>query len=155
MSLVQRIEKDFKQAMQQQNLKMVSVLRMLKTALKHKAVELIKPLLELPDEQVIAVLRTAIKQRQEAIKMYQEKGMDQLVETEEQEIKILQKYLPEQLSEEELKQKIKTIIAELPVAEQKNFGLIMKTLMGKYPGQVDGAQASQLVKQILSQINKD
>ncbi|MBI5254755.1 GatB/YqeY domain-containing protein [Candidatus Falkowbacteria bacterium] len=150
MSLIQHIDVDLKAAMLAKNEIDIGTLRMLKTSLKNRAVEMLKPLEQLSDEEVVAVLKTESKKRKESIEIFGQNNRADLADKEKAELNVIEKYLPRQISAEELKAKITEAIAEMPENDRKNFGAIMKVVMAKYPGQIDGKIASSIIKEACS-----
>ena len=146
MFLIQQIEVDLKSAMMAKEEVRLGVLRMLKASLKNRAVEMIKPMEELSDDEVAAILKTESKKRKESIEIFEQNNRADLADKEKAELVIVEKYLPRQISAEELKAKIAETIAEMPENDRKNFGAIMKTVMAKCPGQIDGKIASAIIK---------
>lgn len=147
MSLVTQLEKDFLQALKAKEELKVAVLRMVKTALKNKQVELKRPLTE---EEVLKVLSKEAKQREDAATQFRQGGREDLALKEEQELEILKSYLPQKMSVQEMEEAIENALEELKPAGLKDMGKVMSYLMQKYPGQVDGKQLSQLVREKLS-----
>ncbi|HCO11994.1 MAG TPA: glutamyl-tRNA amidotransferase [Desulfonauticus sp.] len=147
MSLVTQLEKDFLQALKAKEELKVAVLRMVKTALKNKQVELKRPLTE---EEVLKVLSKEAKQREDAATQFRQGGREDLALKEEQELEILKSYLPQKMSVQEMEEAIENALKELKPAGLKDMGKVMSYLMQKYPGQVDGKQLSQLVREKLS-----
>lgn len=103
----------------------------------------------LNDEQVMEVVLTEIKKRKDAITLYEQGGRPELADNEKKEIAVLQKYLPEQLSETELRELIKGAIEKTGAKEIKDMGKIMAELMPKVKGKADNAQISKIVKELL------
>ncbi|MDK2921620.1 MAG: uncharacterized protein PWR24_1177 [Desulfonauticus sp.] len=147
MSLVTQLEKDFLQALKAKEELKVAVLRMVKTALKNKQVELKRPLTE---EEILKVLSKEAKQREDAATQFRQGGREDLALKEEQELEILKSYLPQKMSAQEMEEAIENALKELKPAGLKDMGKVMSYLMQKYPGQVDGKQLSQLVREKLS-----
>lgn len=147
MSLVTQLEKDFLQALKAKEELKVAVLRMVKTALKNKQVELKRPLTE---EEILKVLSKEAKQREDAATQFRQGGREDLALKEEQELEILKSYLPQKMSAQEMEEAIENALEELKPAGLKDMGKVMSYLMQKYPGQVDGKQLSQLVREKLS-----
>lgn len=104
---------------------------------------------QLTDEEVLDVVSSEVKKRKEAILEFGKGKRDDLVEKEKKELEILQKYLPEQLSEEEIKKLAKEAIEKLGASDQKNMGQVMAELMPKIKGRADGNTASKIVKELL------
>lgn len=102
---------------------------------------------ELTDEEVVVVLQKEVKKRKEAIEMFKKGGRFDLVEDEEKQLQVIAKYLPEQMSDEEINTVIEEILSFLP--EAPNMGKVMAKVMAKVKGKTDGNRVSQLVKQKL------
>ena len=100
---------------------------------------------ELKDEDTIAVLKTEAKKRKESIEAYEAAERDDLVEVEKKELEIIETYLPEQMSEEEVEAKVKQIIDKIP-EEERDFGKVMGMVMKELKGQADGQVVNQAVK---------
>lgn len=98
------------------------------------------------DDEILSLLQSMIKQRKESSKIYRDAERMDLAEREEEEIGIIQGFLPQQLGEDELKSIIKTIVAEIDATDIKDMGKVMGVLKGKYAGQLDMGKASTLVK---------
>ena len=105
---------------------------------------------ELTDEQIIEVISSEIKKRKDAIALYEKGNRPELAEKEQKEIEILKKYLPEQLSEEELRKLIEESIAKVGATEIKDTGKIMADLMPKVKGKADNSEISKIIKELLS-----
>jgi hypothetical protein len=140
MSIVEQVEKDLPAAMKAQEALKLSVLRMMKAALKNKQVELGKPL---DDAQAVAVLRTLVKQRHESVEQFRKGGRNDLADKEEAEIKIVESYLPAAATEEEIDAAVVAAIAETGATGSKDLGKVMKTAMAKLAGRnVDGKRVN-------------
>jgi len=150
MPLQKQIEADFLAAFKAGEKEIVETLRMLKSALINRKIEksLAKEA-DLPDEEVVAMAQTEIKKRKDSIEAYSAGGRPDLAEKEAAEMKIIEKYLPAQLSEEEVSAAIQAIIAETG-ATAKDFGKVMGLAMAKMKGQTDGQVVSALVKKLLN-----
>jgi len=101
------------------------------------------------DDEILGLLQTMIKQRNESAKMYREGGRPELADSEEQEISIIKQFLPEQLDEAGMADAIRTAIAETGASSVKDMGQVMAFLKKDYAGQMDFSSASQAVKQAL------
>src|SRR5437867_9306943 len=144
MGLVEQIEKDLPVAMKAQDGLRLSVLRMMKAALKNKQVELGK---QPDDSQAVAVLRTLVKQRHESVEQFRKGGREDLAEKEEAEIKIVETYLPAAATEEEIDAAIAAALAETGASGAKDLGKAMKAVMAKFAGQnVDGKRVNEKVR---------
>jgi len=104
----------------------------------------------LTDEEIIEVITSEVKKRKEAIFEFERGKRMDLVEKEKKEMEILQKYLPEQISEEEIKKLVKEAIDKVGAKEQKDMGKVMAEIMPKVKGRADGKIVSQIVKELLS-----
>lgn len=102
---------------------------------------------ELTDEEVVVVLQKEVKKRKDAIEMFKKGGRFDLVEDEEKQLQVIAKYLPEQMSDEEINTVIEEILSSL--SEAPNMGNVMAKVMAKVKGKTEGNRVSQLVKQKL------
>ena len=144
MSLNETIEKDLVVAMKAREELRLSVMRMAKTALKLKQVESGKAL---DDAQAMAVLRTLIKQRHDSVEQFRKGGRDDLAAKEEQEIKILESYLPAAASDEEIDAAVAAAITEIGATNVKDMGKVMKAVMAKLADKnADGKKVSDKVR---------
>lgn len=144
MSLVEQVEKDLITAMKAQETLRLSVLRMMKTALKLKQVESGRAL---PDEEARAVVRTLMKQRRDSAEAFSGAGRMDLAEKELAEMKILESYLPAAATEDELDAAVSAGVAETGAASVKDLGKVMKAAMSKLSGKtVDGKRLSEKVR---------
>jgi len=105
---------------------------------------------EISDGEILQMLQSMIKQRRDSIEMYAKGGRQDLVDQETQEIKIIEEFLPKQLSEKEVADAVKSVIASLGATTLKDMGRTMAALKERYAGQMDFAKASGIVKQQLS-----
>ena len=126
----------------------LSAIRMLKTALHNKEIDLMRPLNESEIMQIISVM---VKQRKDSIEQFAKGGRTDLVEKEEAELKVVQEFLPAQMSDEEVEALIKKAIAEVGAVSVKDMGKVMKILMPQLTGRADGKAAGEKVKALLSQ----
>jgi uncharacterized protein YqeY len=105
---------------------------------------------ELSPEEEIAVLMNAAKKRREAIEAYQRSDRTDLLDAEEAELRVIQEYLPEQLSEEEIAAEVEKVIADVGAASMRDMGRVMKEAMSRLKGRADGKTVQQIVRQKLS-----
>lgn len=147
MTMQKQINDDLKAAMKSKDKVQLETLRMLKSAIRYVELEAKE---ELDSEAVMAVISKQVKQRRDSISQYEQAGRTDLVEKEASELAILEKYLPAQMSEAEIKSQAEAVIAELGVTDGKGTGLVMKRLMADLKGQADGKLVSQVVRQLLS-----
>ncbi len=146
MPLQDTILTDMKKAMKAGETVDRDTLRMVRSALTAKEIELGRPLEE-ADE--IAVLSSAVKMRLDAIAEYEKAGRADLAASERAQIDVIQRYLPAQLSEDEAREAIRAVAAELGVSSKKEMGKLMKAVMERHRGQIDGKLASRLAGEIL------
>jgi len=125
----------------------LSVVRLMKTALHNKEISLMRPLQE---AEVLQVIASMMKQRKDSIEQFAKGSRDDLVQREEAELKILQEFMPAQMSEEDLDHLIKQAIEEAGAVSVKDMGKVMKILMPKIAGQADGKVVGEKVKAFLS-----
>jgi uncharacterized protein YqeY len=146
--MLNKIQDDMKAAMKSGDKLKVSTLRMVLSDLhnleKEKNVGK-EEKEDLTEEDIISIIQRSIKRRKEAIELYQKGEREELAEKEKKEIEILKTYLPEALSPEEMEKKVEEIIAELNVTEPKQMGAVMKEMMNRYKGRVDGSQVKEIV----------
>ncbi len=144
MSLVERVDKDLVAAMKVKEELRLSVLRMMKTALKLKQTESGQPL---GDAEAIAVLRTLVKQRHESAEQFRKGGREELAQKEEAEIKIVEGYLPAAATDEEIEAAVASAITETGAVTAKDLGKVMKAAMAKLAGRnVDGKRVNERVR---------
>lgn len=148
MSIKDQLTEDMKQAMKdRENGKLrLSVIRMVRANIKNVEINDKK---ELTDDEVLAVLMKEVKMRQDSLEEFQKAGRSELVAQAEEEIKILQKYLPEALSDEELKGIVAEVVAEVGAATMKDMGKVMPAVMAKTKGRADGKRINAMVRELL------
>ena len=138
MSLLEKISEDLKTAMRQKDEVARETLRMLKSEITT---------LDNPDE--LSVLSRAVKSRTDSAKSYREGGREDLAAREEEEIAVIRRYLPEEMSDDQARTAIGELAKDLGVESKKDMGRLMKAVMDKYRGQIDGKTASAIAAQIL------
>ena len=150
MALIERIQKDLTEAMMSKDELRLSVLRMLKSALKYKEIEKVRPL---EDAESLQVLQTLVKQRRESVEQFARGGRQDLADKETQEIAILEKYLPAAPSTADMSAAIEAAIAETGANSPKGMGAVIKAAKARLEGKaVDGKLLSDLVKEHLSKM---
>ena len=147
MALINELQAQMKTAMKAKDKETLSVVRMLKAAVQNKQIALGHDLTE-DDEK--SVLATELKQRKDSLAEFQKGGRDDLVAQLQTEIKIVESYLPAQLSEAEVESLVDSVIQETGATGKADSGKVMKTLMPKVKGQADGAVVNRIVKAKLS-----
>jgi len=126
----------------------LSAIRLLKTALHNKEIDLMRPLNE---SEILQILSVIVKQRKDSIEQFAKGGRNDLVEKEEAELKVVQEFMPAQMSDEEVETLIKKAIAEAGAVSVKDMGKVMKVLMPQLTGKADGKAVGEKVKAFLSQ----
>jgi uncharacterized protein YqeY len=145
--LKSRIQDDVKAAMKAKEKARLATLRLITAAIKQREVD---ERTELNDEQVLAVLEKMIKQRRDSITQYEKAGRQELAEKERSEISIIEAYMPESLSDEDIAAMIEAAIAESGAESMRDMGKVMGLLKPKMQGRADMGKVSGLVKQKLS-----
>ena len=148
MSIKDQLTEDMKQAMKdkESGKLRLSVIRMARANIKNIEIDEKR---ELNDDEVLAVLMKEVKMRQDSLEEFTKAGREELVEQAKQEIAILRKYLPEQLSDEELKALVVEAVAETGAAGPKDMGKVMAALMPKTKGRADGKRINTMVRELL------
>lgn len=145
-TLLEQLDQAFKESLKGQQEVALSTLRMLRTALKNRQVELRRPL---TDAEVQAVIAAQAKQRREAIAEYTKASRLDLAHKEEEELRFLLSFLPPQLSEAELEAEIDRIIAEVGASSAKDLGKVMKAAMAQLAGRAEGKLVQEIVRRRL------
>lgn len=150
MSLQDKLNEDMKAALKARETGKLrlSVIRLARSALKYRAIELGR---ELTDQDVVEVLAREVKQRREAIQEYQRAGRQDVVENLEAEIGILEEYLPQQLSREEIAAAAREAIAAVGAQGPRDLGRVMGVLMPQMKGRADGKMVQEVVKSLLAE----
>jgi uncharacterized protein YqeY len=150
MTLSQRIDSDLKEAMRAKDTTKLSVLRMLKSALKYGAIAKSGAETELNDTEAAQVVRKQARQRQDSIESFEKGGRAELAEKEKEELSILNGYLPQPMSSDEISKVVRETIAEAGATSRAQMGAVMKALQAKVAGRVDGKALSAEVQKQLS-----
>jgi uncharacterized protein YqeY len=144
------INNALKEAMKARNERHVSTLRLMNAAIKDKDIEARgNGKGPLSDEELLSVFQKMVKQRQESADLYEKGGRPELAKQEQEEIAVINSYLPKQMSEDETRAAIAAAIKETGAASMKDMGKVIGILRGKYAGKMDFAKASGLVKGML------
>ncbi|KRE52034.1 GatB/YqeY domain-containing protein [Paenibacillus sp. Soil724D2] len=146
MSLSDRLNEDMKQAMKSQDKFKLSVIRMVRSTIKNSEIELKRAL---DDNEVLDVLTREIKQRKDSLHEFTKAGRDDLAESLKAELVILAEYMPQQLSEEEVKAIVQQTIQQIGASSKADMGKVMTALMPQVKGRTDGKLINQLVQQLL------
>ncbi len=147
MSLKDKLTDEMKDAMRSQDKVRLSTIRMLLSAVKNKEIDL---RVNLTDEEVIETITSQVKQRKDSIEQFRNAGRLDLVEKEEAELKILQGFLPKQLTPEEIDSEVEKAAGEAEASGMKDLGKVMKLLMPRVAGKADGKLVSEKVRERLS-----
>lgn len=145
--LAEKILEDYQSALKQKETIKASILNYLRSEMNYYAIEKQKDKLEDPD--VIAVIKKQVKSHQDSIEQFEKGNRTDLAEKEKKELEILKSYLPEEISEADLKKIIEQVIGVTPDATIKEMGKIMKEVMAKTAGCADGKLISDLVRERL------
>ena len=146
MGLREKIDTDTKEALKSGAKDKLSTLRMLNAALKNKQIDKRR---SLTDEEVFETVRSLIKQRKDSIEQFAKGGRQDLVDKETAEVAVLDVYLPQQLSREELEVMVRDAVAQTSAQGARDMGKVMKALIPMVGGRADGKLISELVKNAL------
>jgi uncharacterized protein len=147
MSLIARIEDELKEAMQAREADRRDALRLILAALRSAEKELQRPL---HDDEELQVLQRERKRRVEAAEAFRAGGREEQAEAEENELEILEEFMPEPLSEAELEEIVDDAIAEVGATSMRDIGRVMADVMPQVAGRADGSAVSQLVREKLA-----
>ena len=147
MALREKLDEDLKSAMRAKDSLRMNTVRALKSAIKYREIELMKPL---DDAGILGVMATEIKRRRDSVEQYRAGNRADLADKEEAEIKILQEFLPQQLTQEEVEAKVAEIVTRVGAQGPKDMGAVMKALLPEVQGRADGKVVSELVKRRLA-----
>src|SRR5438045_604450 len=147
MDLSQRIDLDLKEAMRARDTTKLGVLRMLKSALKYAAIAKSGPEAELSDAEAAQVIRKQVKQHQDSIESFEKGGRAELASREKEELSILNAYLPQTMSADELAALVRETIAEVGATSKAQMGAVVKAIQTRVTGRTAGVTYSQEVPQ--------
>ncbi|WP_079530317.1 MULTISPECIES: GatB/YqeY domain-containing protein [Halobacillus] len=147
MSILERLNQDMKAAMKARDKKTLGVIRMVKASMQNEAIKLGE---DLSEEEELTVLSREVKQRKDSLQEFKEAGREDLVEGLNEEIEILQVYMPKQLTEEELEQIVQETIEEVGASSKSDMGKVMSAVMPKVKGKTEGSKVNKLVLKQLS-----
>jgi uncharacterized protein len=146
MSLTEQIRADLTEAMKARDSERTSTLRMIQAAIKNEQIE---KKAELSDEEALVVLRRAVKQRHDSIEQYEKGNRKDLADKERSELAMLEKYLPQQMSDADAEAIVRKLIDETGATSKKDSGKVMKELMAKHRGVIDGKKAQEILGRLL------
>lgn len=144
--LADKIRTDMTESMKARDAERTSTLRMLQSAIKNEQIQLKH---DLSDEEVLSVIRKAVKQRQDSIEQYTHGNRPELAEKERSEMELLRTYLPPELSDEELESGLREIVATCGAQSKKDMGKVMKEASARYKGRADGKKIQEIVSRLL------
>ncbi len=145
------LQNALKEAMKEKNMAVVGAVRLIIAGLKEKDVEARgKGKEKAEDTELLSMMQTMIKQRNESVRIYIEGNRPELAEKEKAEIEVIERFLPKQLSDDEVNEVIKSVIANLGAQSIKDMGKVMAALKNEYAGQMDFGKASGMIKSLLS-----
>jgi len=147
MALLDQLNKDLKAAMKSKDKITLETIRSLKSMLRDKEIEKND---DLSEEEQIQVLSTAAKRRRESIESYEEGGRQELADQEKAELQVIEQYLPEQMSEDDIRILVDEVITETGAETMQDMGRVMGTIMPRLRGKADGSQVQQIVQEKLS-----
>lgn len=147
MSLNDTLMQDMKKAMKEKDKDTLTVIRSLKAALMNYKIKVGH---DLTDEDDLSVLSSALKQRKESLEEFTKASRDDLIAQTKKEMEVIEKYMPKQMSTEELEKAVDETINEVGASSKKDFGKVMQALMPKIKGRADGKAASGIVGKKLS-----
>lgn len=147
MSLRERLNEELKSSMKSKDELKLSVIRMIRSSMKNREIDLKH---ELDDREIIEIISTLCKQRRESIRLFREASRQDLVDKEEKELSLLLEFLPQQLTREELEDLVMKTIAECGAQGGKDMGRVMKALQPSVAGRADGKLVSEVVKEKLA-----
>lgn len=150
MSIREQLSSDLKMAMRSRDMDRVSVIRLLLSSIKNKEIEKGKGA-QLTEDEVLSLIVSAAKQRRESIDQYTQAGRSELAGKEARELDVLLGYLPKPLSEDELRAKVKEAIAAAGIAEMKQMGVVMKTLVPALRGRAEGEAIREMLQSCLQE----
>lgn len=146
MSILERIETEFRGALKAKDERKVSILRMVKASIKNKEIE---KRTSLSEDDVYDILNSFVKRGKESVEQFSKAGRSDLVQKEEEELRIIRSFLPEQLSEDDIKRLIREAISEVNAKGVNDMGKVMKVIMPKVKGRADGRLVNNLVREVL------
>ncbi len=146
MNLNNRIDEEYKNSIKLKNIRSVNTLRLIRSAIKDKEIENRGKKGELRDADILNILQSLIKQRKDSIEAFKKANRQDLIENEQNEIKIIENFLPQQKTEEETKEIIIKIINQNSLSSIKDMGKLMNILKSNYLGQIDMGVAGKIAK---------
>jgi len=149
MSLVDKIEEKYKVSIKEKDNNAINTLRLIKSVIKDKEIELRSKQEKLLDKDILTLLQNMIKQRKDSIEAFAKANRSDLIVKEENELLVIEKFLPQQLSEEKIKEIIAKIIDEKNLSSLKDMGKLMTIIKTNYVGKIDMGVAGKIAKSSL------
>lgn len=146
MSLIETLNQDIKEAMKAKEKDVLAVLRMMKASVQHATIEVKR---DLTADEELTILARELKQRKEAIQEFSKANRQDLVDKTQFEVGVVERYLPAQLTEEDIMEAIKKIVQQVGATGMADFGKVMGVVMTELKGQADGNTVNALVKKVL------
>lgn len=152
-SIIDRLNEDLKAAMRAKDKVRLRTLRSLRSALKNKEIDQRQEGAEtvLSEQDQLAVLRKQANQRKDSIEQYEEAGREDLVQKEREELAVLEEYMPEQMSDDELRDRLQAIVDDVGASSMGDMGPVMGRAMSELRGRVDGSRVQEMVQQLLQE----
>ncbi|MBN1778789.1 MAG: GatB/YqeY domain-containing protein [Candidatus Buchananbacteria bacterium] len=147
MDIIQQISQDLNQALKEKNELAVLTLRQVRAAISNA--EIANSREKLTDEQIVKILKTEVKKRKESIELFTKGNRPELAKKEAAEVEIVSRYLPPEMSEEQVSQVIDSVIGSFGAVGPKDMGKVIGQVMAKLAGQADGSVVSRLIKEKL------
>lgn len=148
MALKEQLMIDLKESMKNKDVIKKQVITLIRSAMKQKEVD---ERVEVDNDDVISIISKQLKQRKDSLPDYEKSGRDELILDIKKEIQILESYLPQQLTDEELKKVVTEAIRETGASSQKDMGKVMSYVMPKVKGKADGKRINSIASKILNQ----
>lgn len=148
-NIIDRLNTEFKNAMKSGDKVRLETLRSLRAVLKDKEIALRGQGKTLTDEDILATITSAAKKRRESVEEYTKAGRNDRADEERKELEIIQEYLPEQLSREQIEEKVQSVINRTGAASMKDIGKVMSAVMPELKGRADGKEVQSIVKRLL------
>ena len=149
MSLKDKIESDYNNSIKEKDSNSINTLRLIKSAIKDKEILLRGKQDSLTDSDILSLLQSLVKQRKDSIEAFEKANRNDLIENELNEIKVIEKFLPKQMDEDEINLIIKNIISENNFTSIKDMGALMKIIKEKYTGKIDMGLVGKIAKSLL------
>lgn len=147
MSLKERLMSDLKAAMRARDVLRLEAIRMARAGIQNAEIEWQR---EATDSDVEQIIAREVRRREEALALYRKAGRDDLITEEEAGIAVLQEYLPQQMTEDQIRPVVKRIVSELGASDLKQLGPVMRQAMAELKGKADGRQVNEIVRKMLT-----